>query len=128
MRPQRARRAASFRGEASHAPAEEAPQPFVAGEPQRIAKLLARAGIASRREIERMIEERRVAINGVAIDTPATILTSLQGVSVDGKPVRAASATRLFLFHKPPGLLTAERDFTGRPTGISRGKSFGSRS
>ena len=63
-----------------------------------------------------MIEERRVAINGVAIDTPATILTSLQGVSVDGKPVRAASATRLFLFHKPPGLLTAERDFTGRPT------------
>jgi 23S rRNA pseudouridine2605 synthase len=50
------------------------------------------------------------------IDTPATILTSLKGVSVDGKPVRAAAETRLFLFHKPSGVLTAERDFSGRPT------------
>jgi 23S rRNA pseudouridine2605 synthase len=90
--------------------------PYVEGAPQRIAKLLARAGIASRREIERMIIERRIAIEGVPIDTPATILTSLKGVSVDGKPVQAASATRLFLYHKPVGLLTAERDFTGRPT------------
>lgn len=48
-------------------------------EPQRIAKLLARAGIASRREIERMIEDRRIAIDGVPIETPATILTSLTG-------------------------------------------------
>ena len=63
-----------------------------------------------------MIVDRRIAIEGVAIDTPATILTSLQGVSVDGKPVEAPTATRLFLYHKPAGLLTAERDFTGRPT------------
>jgi 23S rRNA pseudouridine2605 synthase len=86
------------------------------GEPQRIAKLLARAGIASRREIERMIADRRIAIDGVMVETPATILTSLKGVSVDGKPVRPAAETRLFLYHKPAGLLTAERDFSGRPT------------
>jgi len=85
-------------------------------EPQRIAKLLARAGIASRREIERMIEDRRVAIDGVAIETPATLLTSLKGVTVDGKPVAAPEPTRLFLYHKPKGLLTTERDPKGRPT------------
>jgi 23S rRNA pseudouridine2605 synthase len=78
--------------------------------------LLARAGIASRREIERMIAERRIAIEGVPIDTPATILTSLKGVSVDGRPVQAAAATRLFLFHKPTGYITAERDPAARPT------------
>ncbi len=66
-------------------------------EPHRIAKLLARAGVASRREIERMIEDRRVAIDGVAIETPATLLTSLKGVTVDGKPVAAPEPTRLFL-------------------------------
>jgi 23S rRNA pseudouridine2605 synthase len=87
-----------------------------AGAPQRIAKLLARAGIASRREIERMIAERRIAIDGAPVETPATILTSLKGVSVDGKPVSAAAETRLFLFHKPTGLITAERDPAGRPT------------
>ena len=75
-------------------------------EPQRIAKLLARAGVASRREIERMIEDRRVAIDGVAIETPATLLKSLNGVTVDGKPVAAPEPTRLFLYYKPQGLLT----------------------
>ncbi len=83
---------------------------------QRIAKLLARAGIASRREIERMIEEGRIELNGTPLDTPATILTSLNGITVDGTPVQAAAPTRLFRYHKPAGLLTAERDFTGRPT------------
>jgi len=82
-----------------------------AGDPQRIAKLLARAGIASRREIERMIVDRRIAIDGVAIETPATILTSL-----DGKQVNAPAPTRLFRYHKPAGLLTAERDPKGRST------------
>jgi len=85
-------------------------------EGDRIAKLLARAGIASRREIERMIADGRIALNGDVLDTPATILTSLAGVTVDGKPVAAADAPRLFRFHKPVGLLTAERDFSGRPT------------
>jgi 23S rRNA pseudouridine2605 synthase len=83
---------------------------------QRIAKLLARAGIASRREVERMIAEGRVALNGAAIDTPATVLTSLHGITVDGVQVRAAAPARLFRFHKPPGLLTTERDPRGRPT------------
>jgi len=87
-----------------------------AGTPQRIAKLLARAGIASRREIERMIEEGRIALNGTTLDTPATILTSLHGVTVDGNPVAEAAPARLFRYHKAAGLLTAERDFTGRPT------------
>lgn len=82
----------------------------------RIAKLLARAGIASRREIERMIADRRVAIDGKPVDTPATFLTDLKGVTVDGKPVAAPEPTRLFAFHKPTGLITAERDPMGRPT------------
>lgn len=85
-------------------------------EPQRIAKLLARAGIASRREIERMIEERRIAIDGVPLETPATIVTSLKGITVDGNPVAAPEPTRLFRYHKPTGLLTAERDMKGRAT------------
>lgn len=85
-------------------------------EPQRIAKLLARAGVASRREIERMIEERRISINDVAIEHPATLLTSLHGVTVDGEPVKAPAPAKLFRYHKPTGLLTAERDPAGRPT------------
>lgn len=83
---------------------------------QRIAKMLARAGIASRREVERMIAEGRVAIDGVVVETPATLLTSLAGVTVDGNPVREAEAARLFLYHKPRGLLVTERDPAGRPT------------
>ena len=85
-------------------------------QPQRIAKLLARAGVASRREIERMIADQRIALNGEIVDTPATLLPSLKGVTVDGNPVADAEATRLFLFHKPSGCLTAERDFSGRKT------------
>lgn len=82
----------------------------------RIAKLLARAGIASRREVERMIADGRVAIEGKVLDTPAVKLKDLRGVTVDGKPVEQAEETRLFAFHKPAGLLTAERDPKGRPT------------
>ncbi|MFN3989011.1 MAG: pseudouridine synthase [Erythrobacter sp.] len=82
----------------------------------RIAKLLARAGIASRREIERMIAEGRIALEGKVLETPATILTSLAGVTVDGKPVAAPEPAQLYAFHKPTGLITAERDPAGRPT------------
>ena len=59
---------------------------------ERIAKLLARAGIASRREVERLIEEGRVALNGEVITTPATVLESLKGITVDGNPVKQAEA------------------------------------
>ncbi|MBC2667397.1 rRNA pseudouridine synthase, partial [Novosphingobium flavum] len=83
---------------------------------ERIAKLLARAGIASRREIERMIAEGRVKLDGAVLETPATVLTSLRGVTVDDVPVSAPEAARVFLFHKPSGLITAERDPAGRPT------------
>ena len=85
-------------------------------EGERIAKLLARAGVASRREVERMIADRRVALDGAAIETPATILPHLRGVTVDGKPVAKAEPTRLYRFHKPSGLITAERDPAGKPT------------
>ncbi len=85
-------------------------------EGERIAKLLARAGIASRREVERMIAEGRVKLNDEVLTTPATVLKNLKGVTVDGKPVKAAEPTRIFVFHKPAGLITAERDPAGRPT------------
>lgn len=84
--------------------------------PQRIAKLLARAGVASRREVERMIADGRIAIDGEKVTTPATLLTSLKGITVDGKPIRATQSTRLFRFYKPPGTLTAATDPKGRPT------------
>ncbi|HET7708918.1 MAG TPA: pseudouridine synthase [Sphingomicrobium sp.] len=83
---------------------------------QRIAKLLARAGVASRRDVERMIAEGRIALDGQTLATPATILDDLTGVTVDGKPVRAPSAARLFRFYKPSGTLTAARDPKGRAT------------
>ena len=63
-----------------------------------------------------MIAEGRVAIDGKVLETPATILVTLEGVTVDGRPVAMAQATRLFLFHKPAGVLTAARDPGGRPT------------
>ena len=98
------------------APPRDSQRPSAQRDTQRIAKLLARAGIASRREIERMIAEGRIAIGGKTVETPATLLTSLHGVTVDGNPVQAAAPARLFRYHKPAGLLTAERDPKGRPT------------
>ncbi|MEL6542457.1 MAG: pseudouridine synthase [Pseudomonadota bacterium] len=85
-------------------------------EGDRIAKLLARAGVASRREIERMIADKRITLHGKPVETPATFLTDLKGVSVDGKPVGPAEATMLVAFNKPTGLITAERDPAGRAT------------
>jgi 23S rRNA pseudouridine2605 synthase len=83
---------------------------------QRIAKLLARAGIASRREVERMIAEGRIALDGKVLETPATLLDDLKGVTVDGKPVKPPAAARLYRFYKPAGVLTAANDPKGRPT------------
>ncbi|HEX6374748.1 MAG TPA: pseudouridine synthase [Allosphingosinicella sp.] len=95
---------------------DKLPPPRDTKDAQRIAKLLARAGIASRREIERMIAEGRIAIGGKPVETPATLLTSLHGVTVDGRPVKAPAPARLFRYHKPAGLLTTERDPKGRST------------
>jgi 23S rRNA pseudouridine2605 synthase len=63
-----------------------------------------------------MITDGRVALDGAPLTTPATVLASLKGVTVDGKPVTQAEGTRLWLFHKPSGFLTTARDPKGRPT------------
>jgi 23S rRNA pseudouridine2605 synthase len=81
---------------------------------ERIAKLLARAGVASRREVERMIAEGRIAIEGKVLDTPATIIPNLKGVTVDGKAIERAEPARVFAFHNPSGLITAEIHPRGR--------------
>lgn len=105
------------RGEArAAARAAEKSGKAVPVEPQRIAKLLARAGIGSRRDIERMIAEGKVALNGSVLATPATIVASLDGITVEGQPVAALEPSRLFRFHKPAGFLTTARDPGGRPT------------
>jgi 23S rRNA pseudouridine2605 synthase len=78
--------------------------------------LLARAGIASRREIERMIAEGRIALNGEKITTPATLLDDVTGLTVDGRPVRPAKAARLYRYYKPQATLTAAHDPRGRAT------------
>ena len=82
----------------------------------RIAKVLARAGIASRREAERMIEAGRVTVNGKPIDSPALNVTTKDRITVDGKPVSEPEPSRLWLYHKPPGLVTTARDEKGRET------------
>ncbi|WP_371732493.1 pseudouridine synthase [Ruegeria sp. HKCCD9179] len=82
----------------------------------RIAKVLARAGVASRREAERMIEAGRVAVNGKTIESPALNVTAKDQIVVDGKPVSEPEPSRLWLYHKPAGLVTTTRDEKGRET------------
>jgi 23S rRNA pseudouridine2605 synthase len=82
----------------------------------RVAKVIARAGLASRREAEAWIAAGRVAVNGTTITSPALNIGTGDRVSVDGKPLPARERTRLFLYHKPRGLLTTNADARGRPT------------
>lgn len=81
-----------------------------------MAKFLARAGVCSRRDAERLIGEGRVKLNGRVLDTPAVKVTAKDKVQVDGKPVHTAEPTRLWRYHKPSGLVTTHRDPAGRPT------------
>ncbi|PZW47133.1 23S rRNA pseudouridine2605 synthase [Humitalea rosea] len=83
---------------------------------ERIAKVLARAGIASRRDAEKLIAEGRVVVNGQKLDSPAFFVTPEDRVTVNGTPVAAAERTRLFRYHKPRGLVTTHKDTEGRPT------------
>jgi 23S rRNA pseudouridine2605 synthase len=82
----------------------------------RIAKVIARAGIASRRDAEAMIAEGRVTLNGKVLESPAINVTAEDRITVDGEPLPVKERTRLWLFHKPRGLVTTARDPEGRPT------------
>jgi len=83
---------------------------------ERIAKVIARAGLTSRREAEAWIAAGRVAVNGAVIASAALDVTERDRISVDGEPLRQPERTRLFLYHKPRGLLTTHADPRGRPT------------
>lgn len=82
----------------------------------RIAKAIAQAGLCSRRDAERWIEAGRVAVNGTVLAGPAHVVTSADTITVDGEPLPAAQAPRLWRYHKPRGLVTSHRDPEGRPT------------
>ena len=83
---------------------------------QRIAKVIARAGLASRREAEAWIAAGRVAVNGTTIASPAIDVAGSDHITIDGEPLPARQRTRLFLYHKPRGLMTTHADPQGRPT------------
>jgi len=88
-------------------------------EKERIAKFMARAGVASRRDSERMIEAGRVALNGIVVAHPATLVSGADALVVDGKLIEARQPTRLWRYHKSAGLVTTARDPEGRPTVFS---------
>ncbi len=83
---------------------------------ERIAKWIARAGLCSRRDAERLIEDGRVRVDGSVVDSPAIRVRPEQRIEVDGQPLPAFERPRLFRFHKPRGVLTTARDPEGRPT------------
>lgn len=96
--------------------ADEAAADSPAGRGERIAKWLARAGVASRRDAERLLTEGRVTLNGRVVTHPATFVDAGDTVQVDGAAVDAPDRTRLWRYHKPDGLVTTHRDPRGRPT------------
>jgi 23S rRNA pseudouridine2605 synthase len=83
---------------------------------ERIAKLMARAGLCSRRDAERWISQGRVSVDGEVLKSPALALEGVHDIRVDGKPIPAAEPARLWRYHKPAGLVTTHRDERGRPT------------
>lgn len=83
---------------------------------ERIAKRIARAGVCSRREAERWIEQGRVAVDGETLTSPAVTVTAGQRITIDGEPLAAPEPTRLWRYHKPAGLVTTNRDPQGRRT------------
>jgi 23S rRNA pseudouridine2605 synthase len=85
-------------------------------EEQRIAKVIARAGVCSRRDAERLIAEGRVTVNGTRVATPAIKIKPEDQIEVDGKALPEHQQTRLWRYHKPPGLIVSHRDPKRRPT------------
>ncbi len=83
---------------------------------ERIAKVIARSGLCSRREAERWIEAGRVNLNGQALESAACTVTDSDTILVDDKPLLPKVPTRLWLFHKPRGIVTTHDDPEGRPT------------
>ena len=83
---------------------------------ERIAKVMARAGLCSRRDAEAWIAAGRVAVNGTTIASPAVNVTARDRITVDGKPLPRRERTRLFLYNKPVGLVSTNADPQGRPT------------
>jgi 23S rRNA pseudouridine2605 synthase len=83
---------------------------------ERVAKALARAGVASRREVERLINLGKVAVNGRVLETPAVLVKRDDILTVDGKVVNGPEAARVWRYHKPVGLVTTHKDPQGRPT------------
>ena len=81
---------------------------------ERIAKVIARAGLCSRRDAERWIEAGRVSVDGTVLSSPARTVTDDNVIEVDGKPLPAAQAPRLWRYHKPRGLVTTHKDPEGR--------------
>ena len=87
---------------------------------ERIAKTIARAGLCSRRDAERWIADGRVSVDGKVLTSAAITVNAGNIVMVDGAPLPAAAETRLWRYHKPPGLVTSHRDPQGRPTVFER--------
>src|SRR5690606_22863806 len=83
---------------------------------ERIAKRIARAGICSRRDAEKLIAAGRVSVDGTVLTTPAVTVTEANRITVDGKPLAEPEPTRLWRYHKPRGLMTTNRDPEGRRT------------
>lgn len=100
----------------SNRPAPQSATDKPTPEGDRIAKVLARAGVASRRDAERMIEAGRVSVNGKKLTSPALNVTTKDRITVDGKPIREPDPERIWLYHKPIGLVTTNRDEKGRDT------------
>lgn len=87
---------------------------------ERVAKLMARAGLCSRRDAERWIAEGRVSLDGHVLTSPAVTATEASDLRVDGKPIPQKEPARLWRYHKPAGLVTTHRDEKGRPTVFER--------
>jgi 23S rRNA pseudouridine2605 synthase len=83
---------------------------------ERVAKVIARSGLCSRRDAERLIAEGRVTLNGRVLTSPAVAVSPADRIAVDGAEIASRERTRLWLFHKPKGLVTTNRDPAGRPT------------
>jgi 23S rRNA pseudouridine2605 synthase len=93
----------------------ENPQDLKAGR-ERVAKVIARSGLCSRREAERLIADRRVSVNGAIIDSAALDITRSDTVLVDGRPLSLREPPRLWRYYKPKGRVTTHKDPEGRPT------------